>query len=108
MRHRAAQVGERVETLVGGDGVGGRRPAGRDAPETSSRYFAAAAIMARAELLTVEGAMPLRPIDRAVRGRVLGGGPRPFPEAHFAGLKKTAPFGADQDANPCTSVTPGA
>jgi hypothetical protein len=28
------------------------------APDTSSRYFAAAAIMARAESLTVEGACP--------------------------------------------------
>jgi hypothetical protein len=44
-------------------------PAVMIAPAMSSRYFAVAAIMARAESL-MERRLALLPVDRAVRGRV--------------------------------------
>jgi hypothetical protein len=56
--HLAAHVGQRVEDLIAGDGVGRRSPAVTIAPAMSSRKPAADAIMARALSFTDDGAWP--------------------------------------------------
>jgi hypothetical protein len=51
-------MGQRVEDLIAGDGVGRRSAARDNRAGMSSRKPAAEAIMARAESLTLDGAWP--------------------------------------------------
>ena len=67
-------------------------PAVAIAPATSSRYFEAAAIMARTESLTVEGACPSAQLIEPSGGGVVGRGARPFPTTSLSDLKSKRPL----------------
>ena len=73
-------------------------PAVAIAPPTSSRYFEAAAIMARAESLTVEGACPSAQLIEPSAVALLAAVRDHFQKLIVGPQKQAAPFGAEGDA----------
>ena len=70
-------------------------PAVAIAPATSSRYFDAAAIMARAESFTVEGACPSAQLIEPSAVALLTAVRDHFQKLIVGPQKQAAPFGAD-------------
>jgi len=84
-------VRERVEHLEGGKCISGAAARGR-APATSSRYFEAAAIMARTESLTVEGACPSAQLIEPSAVALLAAVRDHFQQPHCRTSKASGPF----------------